>query len=109
MVAVEHALPQGRDFTAGELIGRTVRIECPIPAKDGRPVARTLAIFADGELVANACKLELVVEPAAVIAATITLVRLDQVSSHDQTVPTEQVTLRDNIELSFSAVVSEVR
>ena len=100
---------KGRNFTAEELIGRTIRIESPAPKKGTPPNGRGIRIFADQETVDNACKLELSIEPNAVVEAKVTLYRLDLATVEDEDVPTEVVTLRDNIEVSFSAIVSEVQ
>ncbi len=107
MVTIQAGGAKGRNFTAEELVGRRVRIECPAPKKNGLPVAHALIIIADDETVDNACKLELIVEPQDIIQVKITLYRFDLVEP-DGPCPTEKVTLRDNIELSFSAIVSEV-
>lgn len=107
MTAIQ-AGTKGRNFTAEELVGRRVRIECPSPKKKGLPVAHALMIVADDEMVGNACRLELIVEPNDIIQVKITLYRFDPVEP-DGPCPTEEVILRDNIELSFSAIVSEVQ
>ena len=59
-------------------------------------------VLADGELVNNALKLELAIDPNAVVEAKLTLYR-------GKTAENETVTLRDNIEVSFSAIVLEVQ
>lgn len=92
-------VPKGRDFTAEELIGRTIRIEGPIPRKSDIPTGQTIVVTADGELVANACKAVLTLEADDLTMAKITLWCDGQ---------QEEVTLRDNIEVSFSAVVIDV-
>jgi hypothetical protein len=62
-----------------------------------------MMVIADDEMVANACKIELIIEPCSIVEAKISLYRLDLPDA-----PTEEITLRDNINLSFSAHVSEV-
>ena len=97
---------QGRDFTAEELIGKHVRIECPDPGAKGVPVGYFLTITADGERVNNICKLGLTVEPDSIIEVTLTLYQGETVENKART---SEVTLRDHIELSFSAIASEVQ
>lgn len=92
---------KGRDFTAEELIGRTIRIEAPGPTRT-KPMGYAVMVLADGEMVNNVLNLELAIEPNAVVEARLTLDR-------GKTAEPETVTLRDNIELSFSAIVSEVQ
>lgn len=106
-MAVVREAPTRHTFTAEELIGRQIRIEGPVPSRKRPPTGHSLRIIADDESVSNACKLELVIEPTGLIEAKITLWRFDQ--GTEEGVPTEEVTLRDNIELSFSAIVSEVQ
>jgi hypothetical protein len=106
MVALQREFSKGRDFTAEELIGRQIRIEGPVPKKKMPPLGFNMMIIADDEEVNNACKLELSVEPGDIVEAKITLRRFDQVTG--DSLPTEVAILRDNIELSFSAIVSEV-
>jgi hypothetical protein len=97
---------KGRNFTAEELIGRQIRIEGP--AKRGKvPTGYKMLIIADDEEVNNACKLELSIEPDAVVEAKVTLWRFDLAT--EEGLPTEVAVLRDNIEVSFSAIVSEVQ
>ncbi len=67
------------------------------------PIGHAMMVIADDEMVANACKIELIIEPDNVIEAKITLYRLDLPDA-----PMETITARDDIELSFSAIVSEV-
>lgn len=98
----------GRNFTAEELIGRQIRIEGPVPKKETSPKGYFMMIIADDEMVNNACKLELTIEPDAVVEAKVTLYRLDLATPEERT-PTEVAVLRDNIEVSFSAIVSEVQ
>ncbi len=104
MTAVYIPSPKGRNFTAEELVGRRIRIEGPA----NTPVAYHFLIFADDELVTNITKLTLSIEPDSLIEATITLLRSDLSTENMETMPTETVTLRDDIELSFSAIASEV-
>jgi hypothetical protein len=104
-IRLEHA--KGRNFTAEELVGRQIRIEGPVPKRGTQPIGYNMLIVADDESIDNACKLELSIEPDAVIEARVTLYRFDLATAEER-VPTEVVTLRDNIEVSFSAIVSEV-
>jgi len=106
-MAVMRGLPEGRDFTAEELIGRNIRIEGPVPKRGTAPIGVGMMVIADDEMVGNVTKVVLSMEPCSIIEATLTLWRFDQAT--EQGVPTEEVTLRDNIELSFSAIVSEVQ
>lgn len=92
---------KGRDFTAEELVGRQIRIESHVP------IGYNLMIIADDESVNNVTKLELSIEPCAMVEAKVTLYRFDQAT--EEGVPTEVAVLRDNIEVSFSAIVSEVQ
>lgn len=107
MAVLQGYVSKGRDFTAEELVGRQIRIEGPHPRKKSPPIGHQLLIIADDEEVNNATKLELSIVPDSIIEAKITLWRRDLQDSKGN-VPTEVVTLRDNIELSFSAIVSEV-
>lgn len=100
MASVQRVLPKGRDFTAEELTGRTIRIE----SVSDLPVGVGVMVTADGEMVGNVGKIVLSIEPNSIVEATLTLFRFDK-----EDVPTEEVTLRDNVEVSFSAVVSEVQ
>ncbi len=95
-----------RDFTAKELIGQHIRIECPA-LKDGKPpMGYAVAVLTDGGMINNVLKLTLTIEPNAVVEAVLTLYLGETVENE---VRTEEVTLRDNIEVSFSAIVSEVQ
>jgi hypothetical protein len=105
MAALQRETSNGRDFTAEELIGRQIRIECPTYVV---PTGRTLAITADGEQINNACKLVLTAAADAITEIKLTLYRFDLVTK-DPGVPTEEITLQDNIEVSLSAIVSEVQ
>ena len=101
---------QGRDFTAEELIGKHVRIECPDPGAKGVPVGYFLTITADGERVNNICKLGLMVEPDSIIEVKLLLCHRNQTAEKIFDIEKfEEVTLRDNLELSFSAIASEVQ
>jgi hypothetical protein len=104
-MAVIHSDTRGRDFTAEELIGQRIRIEGPVSTKIP-PVGYAMMIIADDEMVNNVTKLELAVDPCSIIEAKLTLY-------HDETTEnkpmTEEVTLRDNINVSFSSIVSEVQ
>lgn len=104
MASIQIQRTSGRNFTAEELVGRRIRIEGPVPKKNGVPIGYGMMVIADDEMVDNACKIELIIEPANVVEAKITLYRLDLPD-----VPTETITVRDDIEVSFSAYVSEVR
>lgn len=99
---------RGRDFTADELIGRQIRIEGPVPKKNGSPNGNAIRIIADDEEVGNAFKAIISLEANELTEATIWLYQFDRVEP-DGPCPVEKVTLRDNIELSFSAYVSEVK
>ena len=99
MASVQRVLPRGRDFTAEELTGRTIRIE----SVSDLPVGVGMMVTADGEMVGNIGKIVLSIEPNSIVEATLTLFRFDK-----EDVPTEEVTLRDNVEVSFSAVVTDV-
>lgn len=103
-MAVIQAGSKGRNFTAEELIGRRIRIECPAPRKNRLPTGHTVMIIADDEQVDNAYKVDLVLEAQSVVEAKIRLYRLDLPDA-----PTEEITLRDDIELSISAIVTEVQ
>ena len=95
---------RGRDFTAQELIGRRIRIEGPGP-KDGKPpIGYAMMVLADGEMITNVVKLVLTIEPCAVVEAILSLG-----NRADWEVQPEEVALRDNIEVSFSAIASEVQ
>jgi hypothetical protein len=91
------------DFTAEELLGRQIRIEGPVPKKGNDPTGHTIRIIADDDLVDNAYKAVLILEAGEITQAKIMLYRHDK-----ENAPTEEVTLRDNLEVSFSAIVSEV-
>lgn len=106
-MAVLRETPRGRDFTAEELIGRQIRIEGPVPKRKASPTGFGMRVIADDEFVGNVSKIVLSIEPSSIVEATLTLWRFDQATEQD--VPTQEVTLRDNIELSFSAIVSEVQ
>jgi hypothetical protein len=99
---------RGRNFTAEELMGRQIRIESLAPKRETSPTGYAMMIIADDEVVNNAGKLELSIEPDAVIEARVTLYRLDLATAEGRA-PTEVAVLRDNIEMSFSAIVSEVQ
>jgi hypothetical protein len=99
---------RGRDFTAEELTGRQIRIEGPVPKKNGLPNGNTIRIVADDEEVGNAFKAIISLGAGELTEATIWLYRFDSVKP-DGPCPVEKVTLRDNIELSFSAYISEVQ
>jgi len=102
-MAVVQEYPKGRDFTAEELIGRQIRIEGPVPKRGTPPIGVGMMVIADDEMVGNVTKVVLNIEPCSIVEATLTL------WTTGRDVPTEEVTLRDNIELSFSAIVSEVQ
>jgi hypothetical protein len=108
MAVLQRETPKGRDFTAEELIGRQIRIEGPVPKRRISPLGHAMMVIADDEMVNNACKIELAIEPCGIVEAKITLYRFDR-ATKDPGVPTEEITLRDNIEVSFSAIVSEVQ
>ena len=108
MAVLEVGTSKGRDFTASELVGRQIRIEGPVPKKNP-PIGYQMYILADDEAVNNAFKLELIIDPCSVVEAKITLYRFDLHKEPYGDVPTEVVTLRDNVEVSFSAIVSEVQ
>ncbi|SRR6266480_2035328 len=97
---------ESRAFTAEELIGRQIRIESPVPKEGMPPLGIGMMIIADNELVNNALKLELSIEPNAIVEAILTLY---QGETPENEAITERVTLRDNIAMSFSAIASEVR
>jgi hypothetical protein len=99
---------KGRDFTAEELIGRRIRIEGPVPKKNGLPTGNVIRIIADDEEVGNAFKAIISLEANELTEAKIWLYRFDMVEP-DGPCPVEKVTLRDNIEISFSAYISEVQ
>lgn len=100
----------GRDFTAEELIGKHIRIEGPVP-KDGKPpIGYAMSVFADGKMVNNVFKIVLTIEPTSVVEAILTLYPADRTKWQALAdTQVEEVTLRENIEFSFSAVVSEVQ
>lgn len=100
-MAVVHGGPKGRDFTADELAGRTIRIEGPVPPRNGSPIGHAMMVIADDEMVGNVTRLELNIEPCAIVEAKITLV-------DTKTGVEEVVTVRDDIQVSFSAVVEEI-
>lgn len=102
MAVIQRA--KGRNFTAEELIGRRIRIEGPAPKRKDLPTGHTIMIIADDELVDNAFKVDLTLEANELVQAKIWLYRLDLADA-----PIETITLRDDIELSFSAIVSEVQ
>lgn len=104
MASIQIQRTKGRNFTAEELVGRRIRIEGPVPKRNGVPIGHAMMVIADDEMVDNACKIELIIEPANVVEAKITLYRLDLPNA-----PMETITVRDDIEVSFSAYVSEVR
>ncbi|SRR6266516_4041628 len=101
MVAVHTQHSKGRDFTAEELIGRRIRIEGPVPKKSLPPIGISMMVIADGEMVGNVLKIVLTIEPNNIVKATLTRFHSRQ--------PTEEITLRDDIEVSFSAIVSEAQ
>lgn len=103
-MAVIQAGSKGRNFTAEELIRRRIRIECPAPRKDGVPTGHTVMVIADDEQVDNAYKIDLLLEADSVVEAKIKLYRFDLPDA-----PTEEITLRDDIEVSISAIVTEVQ
>lgn len=109
MVGLQATTPKGRDFTAKELIERRIRIESPYPKKSGCPVGHAVMVIADDQIVNNVVKIELTIEPAALVEATLTLTRFDLLQEGDALLPTEQAIVRDNVDLSFSAIVAEVR
>jgi hypothetical protein len=100
----------GRDFTAEELIGKQIRIEGPAPKYGKPPIGYAMSVFADGEMVNNVIKIVLTIEPTAVVEAILTLVFVNRTKweAHAE-VPPEEITLRENIEFSFSALVSEAQ
>lgn len=104
MASIHVETPNGRDFTASELIGRRILIEGPVPKRGGLPTGREIRIIVDDELMNNACKAVLTLAANEVTEAKITLYRHDLPDA-----PKEEITLRDHIELSFSAIVSEVQ
>lgn len=107
MAVLQRESPEGRNFTADELIGRQIRIEGTMPKRGMPPTGHDMMVFADGEVVSNACRLELSIEPDAVVEAKVTLYRFDPVTK-EELHPPEVVVLRNNIEVSFSAIASEV-
>lgn len=106
-MAVIQAGTKGRDFTAEELIGRQIRIEGPVPRKKGLPTGHSIRLIADDEEIDNAFKVELLLEANEIVTAKISLYRLDK-AEPDKPCPVEEVTLRDDIEVSFSAYASEM-
>lgn len=106
-MAVIHPGTRGRDFTAEELLGRQIRIEGPVSKKGGVPAGHAIRVIVDDEEVGNAFKAILKLEANALVEAKISLYRFDLVEP-DGPCPIEEVTLRDDIEVSFSAYVSEV-
>jgi hypothetical protein len=106
MAVLQRETPKGRDFTAEELIGRQIRVECPTYVV---PTGRTLTITADGEQINNACKLVLTAAADAITEMKLTLYRFDWATEDFRVPPTEEITLQDNIEASISAIVSEVQ
>ena len=107
MAVIEPASrPKGRNFTAEELVGKTIRIVSP----DGKlPVGHAITITADGEHVANAYKVTVVMEASAITQAIIRLYRLDLDSAEREDVPTEVAVAYENIEIAVSAIVSGAR
>lgn len=100
---------KGRNFTAEELLGRQIRIEGPAPRSLEVPVGHTLMVLADDEQVNNVLKIELILEPSSIVEARLTLFRKDRITRDIQKsgeVPTEEVTLRDDVRVSLSAIVS---
>ena len=101
MSAIE-GYQRGRDFTPEELVGQRIRIEGPVKKLNGYEIM----IIAGDEMVGNATRLELDITPDHVVSATITL--LAGPDEHGN--PTfQRVTTQDDITLSFSAIVSEVK
>jgi hypothetical protein len=97
---------RGRDFTAEELIGRRVRIVGPVPTGNKPPIGHAMMVVADDEMVDNVLRIELVIDPCSVVEAKLTLAHLDKAVPYGP-IPTEEVVLRDHVEVSFSAIVSE--
>lgn len=108
MAVLQRKFPEGRRFTAAELVGRQIRIEGSAPKGGMQPAGHNMMVFADGEVVNNVCKLELSIEPDAVVEAKVTLYRFDPVTK-EELHPPEVAVLRNNIEVSFSAIASEVQ
>jgi hypothetical protein len=106
MTSVQTGDSKGRDFTAEELVGMRIRIEGPVPKHGAPPVGYAMMVLADDEMINNVSKIVLTIEPNAIVEATLTLYRGETVENE---AITEEVMLRDNIELSFSAIVSEVQ
>lgn len=107
MAVIQASTSKGRDFTAEELIGRRVRFEAPVKSKK-IPMGYELLVIADDEAVNNVSKIVLTLKPDAVIEAIVTLYRFDLVTKNMVSTPIEEVVLRDNLEVSFSAIVSEI-
>jgi hypothetical protein len=105
MASLHREASKGRDFTTEELIGRRIRIEGPVPKRQSPPVGYAMMVIADDEMVDNVSKVVLTIEPNAIVEATLTLYRGETAENETMT---QEVTLRDDIELSFSAIVSEV-
>jgi hypothetical protein len=101
MAVLHIETPKGRDFTAEELVGRRIRIEGPVPSGKTAPIGCSMMVIADDEMVTNVSRLELVIAPNAVVEAKLQLISGKAL--------TEEITLRDDIEVSFSAIVSEVK
>ena len=106
MASIQREVPIGRDFTAEELIGRQIRIEGPVPHKKRPPIGCAMLVIADDEMVGNVSKIVLTIEPNSIVEAILTLYLGE--TAENQAI-TKEVTLRDNIELSFSAIVSEAQ
>lgn len=99
---------KGRDYTAEELIGRRIRIVGPVPTGNVSPIGHAIMILTEDEMIGNVLKVELTLDPCSVVEAKITLARLDKTAPYAPLV-TEEIILRDNVEVSFSAIVSEVQ
>lgn len=105
MAVIEVGTSKGRDFTASELVGRQIRIEGPVPKKNP-PIGYQMYILADDEHVNNVLRVDLIIAPNSVVEAKLTLYH--GTMAHGEPI-IEVVTLRDNVEVSFSAIVSEAQ
>ena len=106
MASVQTGDSKGRGFTAEELVGRQIRIEGPVPNRKRPPIGIGMMVIADDEMVGNVLRIVLTIEPNNIVEAKLTLYFGE--TAENEAI-TKEVTLRDNIELSFSAIVSEVQ
>ena len=106
MASVQTGDSKGRDFTAEELVGMRIRIVGPVPKHGAPPVGYVMMVLADDEMINNVSKIVLTIEPNAIVEATLTLYRGETAENESRT---EEITLRNDIEVSFSAFVSEVQ